>query len=449
MILNLFIISLLVLAGGGIYLSILTNVRRGVLLLTVVSVGNLLLEKIIPVKIDLLVGVMVLTGFIARFALHKVRWRRSLINAPIIVLFTGGLVTLTNMALRGSSYFGETATQVLSFSMVMGMALVIIQILRETQIILRTLQVFTATIAVISLLGILAFFLGIKVIRIGMYDLFLFQGWGGIGVRFGGIYEQPNVFATLLVLAVPISLTFLIIEKSKAQRLLWIGNTVLIFLALVISQSRSAITGSFLGLFIMLIILKKAGKFKNFIINTSIAIVLVSAILWATGMLNPLLERLDLSNYMFHLGLSKRGKEVLSRVTIWRTAIPLAFQNPFGYGTQAKYIVGELLGYERRSVHNVFFHYLVSLGWLGFIGIILLAVMPIVKLWQAIQSSINMELKVVEAGLLAGLIGFWVHNLAHSMIHWMVVWVYISCVVSMLAHNFVYTHNFININKSN
>jgi len=406
----------------------------GVLLLTVVSLFNVFLEKLLPIEVDIVVGFILLAGFIAKFAVGKSAWKRSILDLPVLILIVAGLITLTAMTFRGSDYLSETAAQLISLIMVMSMSLVIVQILRDFRSIRLALQVFTLTVSAIPLLGMFALLLDIQRVHIGGAEITVAHRWGGVGVRIGSVYEQPNIFATPLVLVLPLCMAFALVERKRSKRLLWITIAGVVAVSLLMSQSRSGILGAFLGLLVMSLVLGRSGRVRLLIRDAFVAAFIVYGILATTGMLNPVLERVSPSYQIYQLEM---GRPEHNRLIIWQRALILPFQNPFGYGAETKYLIGESFGIERKSVHNVFLAYLTGFGWLGFIGIVLLALRPVRGLWRFIHKSDNPELKVIGAGLLAGLLGLWVHNLFHAFIHWMGVWIYFACVAATLKYNYV------------
>jgi len=418
---------------GSVFLLTLLNLRWGVVLFTVTALINVFfevfLEKLFPIELDLLMGFVVLTRFLARFTLRKERWRRSALDLPVLILIVAGVVTLTAMAFRGSDYFGEMASQVISLTMIMGMSLVVFQILRDLETVKQTLEAFTVTVTAMGLFGIVTLSLGIQSIQIGGVKLVLCSKWGGIGARLGGLYGQPNTFAMPLVLALPVSVAFALTGRSKVQRLLWTSAGGICAVALLFSQSRSGILGAFLGMLVMGLILAKGAGLTRLIRYTFVIGLIIYGALAVTGMLNPVLERLSPAYQLYQLEM---GRPEQNRLLIWQRALGLAFQNPFGYGAETKYLIGKSFGVERKSVHNVFVSYLANFGWLGFVGIFLLALVPIRQLWKFVHIADNTEWKVIGTGLLAGLVGFWVHNLFHSMIHWIAVWIYFACVAATL-----------------
>ena len=338
------------------------------------------------------------------------------------------------MTFRGSDYLNETAAQLISLIMVMSMGLVIVQILRDFRSIRLALQVFTLAVSAIALLGMFALLFDIQRIHIGGAGITVAHRWGGVEVRIGGVYEQPNIFATPLVLALPVGVAFTLVERKRLKRFLWMGVVIVVTVGLLLSQSRSGILGAFLGFLVMSLILYRSGRFSPLISRAFVAVFIVYGILATTGMLNPILERLSLTYQIYQLEM---GRPEQNRLLIWQRALALAFQNPLGYGAETKYLIGESFGIGRKSVHNVFLVYLTGFGWLGFIGIVLLALRPVRGLWRFVYKVKNTEWKVIGAGLLAGLVGFWVHNFFHSIIHWIAVWIYFACVAATIQLRYI------------
>ncbi len=433
---QLSLIQLLTLASlaGGIFLLVLIDLKWGVFLLTFASIGNVLLEQLLPVKLDIILGVVILMVFFAKFAVYKSKWKRSILDLPVVILISAGILTLAVQAFRGSEFFSETANQFASFFAIMLMALVIVQILTDHKAIGSLLQIFVVTVGFISLLTVLALALDIPSLRIGDVELTLFHGWGGIKARLGGIYQQPNIFATLLVLAFPLGVVFALVNRGKTKRLFWIGMSIICAGALFLSQSRSAILGGIAGLIVMVILFIRSRAVSTYatIWNSLLIGFGVIAILWATGMLNFVLERLTWEYYVY-----QQATDPAPRLEIWREAFLLALRNPLGYGAETSYLVGQSLGLERMGVHNVFLGFLNSWGVLGFIGVLVLALASIKGLWRLTYTSKDWSVKVLSAGLIAGLVGLWVHNLAHSIIHWIAVWIYFACVAGMLRYDAV------------
>ncbi|HOP59815.1 MAG TPA: O-antigen ligase family protein [Candidatus Saccharicenans sp.] len=419
---------LLGLLGAGIFLLILARLEWGVLLLAVVTVTNVLWERLFPFEADTVIGAIVLIAFLANLAFRKKKWKRSALDVPVLILILAGLTSLAVQGFTASQYFNETATQLVSLATIMGMSLLIVQILDNPKAIQRILKVLTITALLTSLPTMVAMFLGVSSIQIGRLELTLFGRWGGVGARLGGIYEQPNVFATLPVLNLSIGIAFAMNSKSKVRRAFWIGVSIVCITSLLMSQSRSAILGALLGLFIMALIVRKRHMLFRYL-GASVLMALVTfVVLEKGGILESVLERLS---WYYYMSQQAAGTEP-SRPEIWREAFILAVHNPFGYGAETKYLLGGAFGLAMKSGHNVFIDYLVSLGWLGFMGILVLVANPLHGLWKFIHNNDDREWQVLGAGLLAGLLGLWIHNLFHSMIHWMAIWIYFACVAATI-----------------
>jgi len=396
--------------------------RMGVYLLIIFSIGNAIMERLFPVEPDFIVGALLLIGFWGKLVLTKRKWRKSILDKPVLIILFAMALSLLNLAFQGSQYFNETAIQYVRLISIMVLSLLVYQI-TDGQDAIKILKIFTVTVAFVSLLAIFGFLTGISFIRIGGLEISI-----RIKGRLGGIYEQPNTFGAILTLAFPIGIVFTLLNKSILKKLSWIMISILCLTGLFLSQSRSAILGALVGIFTMAAILRRLYKGSHSIVIILLAFAGALAMIMATGMLEPFLIRL---NWDYYISQRIESAEP-SRLEIWNEAIRLAFNNPFGYGAETKYIVGKGLGAGEKSVHNVFLSFLSGMGVLGFIGIIILATTPLRKLWKLAFAALYIELRTLAAGLFAGLVGFWIFNLAHSVIHWVAVWVYFACAAAVI-----------------
>lgn len=405
---------------GILLLSILLSPILGVLLLIIVSLLNVFLEKILPIPPDVVVGLMTLIAFVASFVLRKRWWKRTVLDVPIVILASAILATVAVQSFTSPLFFEETFVQALSLITIMGMGLVIAQILETYKTVHFALQVFAATTIVIGLFGIVSIIFGISTIYIGPVELAAFSRWGGIQYRLGGVYEQPNTLATPFVLSMPLCLAFALTSKKTFKWFIWMGAAGVCAVNILLSQSRSAMLGTVVGMIVTIILFAKNLKFYRFILNVFIIIVVGLVVLKLINMEKALLERLRYTLYDF------------DRFAIWRETLFLAFQNPFGYGPRAKYLIGESLGLGQKSPHNVFLSFWIGFGIQGLIGISLLAVRPLRRLYKFTWAIEDKGRRMLSMGLISGLIGFWVHNFFHSIIQWMAIWIYFACVAAFL-----------------
>ncbi len=411
--------------AGLIFLVILHRPIWGVLALVIVSLLNASLEEVLPIQADRVVGLIVLIVFIARLALMQRGWKSSVLNLPVMVLAVAGLVTLIAQAFMESPYLGETIGQVLSLLIILAMSLVIVQILETPKAVSSTLQVLVMTTVAISLVGIVAFVIGIPAFHIGNLEVQLLGSWGGIGTRVGGIYEQPNTFAIPLLLSFPLCLLFTLVSRKALGRFFWMAVAGVILSGLLLSQSRSAILGTLLGVLFASLLLVRSVKSNKLVRIVFVFLVVGGIVLSVSGMFKTIMDRFSFK-YMLNVPVAQY------RPVFWREAVLLALHNPFGHGAETKYLVGEAFGIERKSVHNIFFSFLSDFGFLGFVGILLLAFRLIRGLWSMARRTRDTDWGLLSVALISGLIAFWFHNLFHSMVHWMVVWIYFACAAAVL-----------------
>jgi len=401
--------------------------KVGIYLLVIFSIGNAAWERVLPVEPDIIIGVLILIGFIGRLTLKRSKWKKSILDKPIIIILSAIALSLSGLGFRGSQYFNDTLIGYVRLISMMLLSLIIYQII-NIQDSLKILVIFTMVVGFISLLGIFGLLTGISSVQIGGLEISLYKPWGGVQARLGGIYEQPNTFGAILTLAFPIGIALSLLNKKVVGKILWMFVSIICLVGLLYSQSRSAILGVVLGTFIMAVIFMRIYKRPHYIFTILLASAGAISMIAVKGMLEPVLMRLSWNYYIYQQITSAEP----SRLEMWKEALRLTFNNPLGYGAETKYMVGSGLGVESKSVHNVFLSFLSGMGILGFIGIISLALIPLVRLWKLAFESQHIEHKVLATGLFTGLLGFWIFNLAHSVIHWVAIWVYFACVATFI-----------------
>ena len=407
--------------------SSLPIMKMGIYLLVIFSIGSAIWERLVPVEPDLMIGILLLIGFAGRLALTRSEWRKSVLDNSVLIILFAMALSLSGLGFRRSQYFNDTLVSYVRLISMMALSIIIYQVI-NIQSAIKTLAIFTIATGFVSLLGILGLITDTPFVRIGGLEISLYKPWGGVEARLGGIYEQPNTFGAILTLAFPLGIALSLLNKRISGKILWALDSIICMAGLLVSQSRSAILGAVLGTFIMGVAFAKIYKRPHYIVAILLVSVGAISLVMATGMLEPVFMRLNW-NYYVHQQLTSAEP---SRLEIWSEALRLAFNNPLGYGAETRYVVGSGLGVGEKSVHNVFVGFLSSMGILGFMGIVSLTIIPLVRLWKLAFKGYYIEHKVLAAGLFSGLMSFWIFNLAHSVIHWVVIWVYFACVASVI-----------------
>lgn len=182
----------------------------------------------------------------------------------------------------------------------------------------------------------------------------------GSSIRIYSIFLNPNLFGTLVLMALPINFFFLDFNKLLKYTFLFINLT-----ALFLTGSRSAMLSLFCVLVIMLFFLLAKRNFKPIILGFGLTILsLFFANLCLDG--NLLLRFQTIFS-----GLSYSTNAY--RVEVWLSCLTMIKENLFtgiGLGTEAFrqiYALYSKPGFEALSAYSIYLEYLVESGLLALV----------------------------------------------------------------------------------
>lgn len=401
----------------------------GVALLVVVSLLGILPQGVLPFDLDRVVGLVVFIGACVVIVLkRRGRWRRSVLDAPALVLLSAGMLAIAGRAIAGSEFLHESILQYVSLATMALLALTIFQFFSTWRTVSWILRVFTVTATMVALVSLMALLSGTRMLLVSGEEVRLVSGWGAEN-RPGGLYEQPNQFAAIMALAMPTALMFQALATTHLRRVFWTCAAGVIMAGLLISQARSAIVGVGLGALLLGLLLVRGRLLKSSsLVWGCVAVAFATWLFIQTGLASELSARLSWSRQVEVAAIDPSQ----DRFQIWRSALAVALSHPFGVAAEGGARIGSDLGVEARSAHNVFLSYLVAYGFLGAAALLWLAWRQLAGLGLAALRAEGDAPRIIAAGLLAALVGFWVHNLAHSIIQWMAVWLYFACAAAVI-----------------
>jgi hypothetical protein len=401
----------------------------GIALLVIVSLLGVLPRGMLSFDLDRVVGLMVFAGACVVIVLkRRGRWRRSVLDAPALALLSAGLLAIAGRAIAGSEFLRESILQYGSLATMALLALTVFQFFSTWRTVSWMLRVFTVTAMIVALVSLVALLSGTRMLLLSGEEVRLVSGWGADN-RLGGFYEQPNQFAAIMALAMPTAVMFQALATSHVRRAFWTCAAGVIMAGLLISQARSAIMGVGLGGFLLGLLLIRGKLLKSSsLVWGCVAVAFAAWLFIQTGLVGEFLARLSWSRQVEVAAIDPSQ----DRVQIWRSAFAVALSHPFGVAAEGSARIGSDLGVVERSAHNVFLSYLVAYGFLGAAAVVWLAWRQLVGLGFAALRAEGDAPRIISAGLLAALVGFWVHNLAHSIIQWMAVWLYFACAAAVI-----------------
>ena len=239
------------------------------------------------------------------------------------------------------------------------------------------------------------------------------------GPRVGGTYFCPNHFAHLLALAAPLGLALAFTPEAGTFLRLLGGYTLLIVLpAQHFSQSRAGWIGMTAGLAattLALVHRRSRAWFWMLLIAMPFLFAGGTAAYWK---LSPAF-RGRVREAQDEVQDITKGSEVGFRVNQWRDTLLMIKARPtWGHGPGSyRWLAEEYRRHMKAPnrlaeyAHNDYLHTLAEYGWVG----TLLLALPLLWLLLRLLRAIGGTRNLVNAGLLAGLLGAWAASFSHAL----------------------------------
>ncbi len=260
---------------------------------------------------------------------------------------------------------------------------------------------FVLIVGVLALYGVYQYAVGVEMPS-GWVD----QNEAGVRTRVFSIFTSPNIFGSLLTMAIPMAVSLALVTKKTLSRIFFILMTVIMLASLVFTFSRGAWIGFMLaaGIYILL-------KDKRFIIPAVILAVLVVVAVPSVG---------DRISYMLspeYIESSLRG----GRLVRWLTGLEILKNNLFlgvGLGhfggavamnNGMKYLVGYTWT-DTFYMDNNMLKMAVESGLLGFGAFAVLLYSVVINSFRTIKLASTKTAKELSTGIMAGLCGVIAHN---------------------------------------
>ncbi len=236
-----------------------------------------------------------------------------------------------------------------------------------------------------------------------------------------GLFDNPNFFGSYLVLVISISIMLFLISKGNKSYYFYLGSSVLFFIAIIFTYTRSALVGLFATmLFLTLfVILNKKHLWRRWTIVLVLFISIFISIdaLGDGKFINKIATAFDDTQKI--ITNNSDGHEGSSRWFIWRYTFPL-IEDYFwtGSGPDTLYyvfpndnreLVSSYLGNEIvvDKAHNEYLQIAVTLGvpalvvYLTFLSVILFTA------YRALQKIKTDEtIYIIHCGIIASIVGY-------------------------------------------
>ena len=227
----------------------------------------------------------------------------------------------------------------------------------------------------------------------------LVQGLPGSGVPRASTLFHPREVGATLAMLLPIPIALLLFGSDRRLRLLSALALAAAVPVLLLTQSLQALLG--LGLALLLIAVWRS---RWALLVIPLGLLAIAAALWAYGPARAAFALLSLDHPI--------GAGVVLRLDIWSRALAMVRDMPYtgiGLNTfpliQAQFYPGVLLGPEVHA-HNLVLHTAVDLGLPGLLAFLWLIVAFFVVVTRAYRATQNRDLRVLLAGLAAGVVAY-------------------------------------------
>ena len=324
-----------------------------------------------------------------------------------LILLLGGLISAGGV--------DSLKSAVLSATLMVGYFLTV-NLMRTRAWICRGLKAFLLCATISGMIGFVQIFTGS--LELSWLDTEMFSD---IGVRITSTFDNPNVYATYLLLAIPFSLSF-IVAKSDRSKALHIASLVLLSVCMIETWSR----GAWLGVLVSVVLF--------FLVYTRRSV----AYLMLGGAMLPLTSLLipdSVVSRFLSIG-SASDSSATYRISAWRGVGRMLRENWFGgigVGEAAFSAVYPAFSYAGiqaiRHTHNLYLQILSETGIVGLVVFLLIVILFVQNcfeyLYRMRKGSDNgivvAGLSAVIAVLIMGLTDYVWYNYRVFLMFWIVI----------------------------
>lgn len=362
----------------------------------------------------LVVIVMVVAWAVKIVESRQVVFAPTALNLPILFFFLSAAATtlFSSVHFRTSLYGQITRYEglltILLYSLIYFLT---VNFVKEKYQVRRMLTGLLIAASIVAIYGILQHF-GIDFLSPNPRAVQVGRSFSTLG--------NPNFLGGYLVLVIPVGIAFMLSVKRLAPKLLVGLATVLLFVCLLFTYSRSAWLGTATSLaLILLFVLKQAKRKEKMILLGAVAAVVMIACLLLMQ-INTKTTPLPLRERVASTTRLEEGT-VVSRLIMWETSLEIIKSRPgLGFGLDTFrltfpryrlvdwYQVSKQAGIPDKA-HNDLLQTASSQGLIGLLGYLWII---IAALWQGARTVMrarNEQVQILAVGLIAAISGYLIH----------------------------------------
>ena len=392
------------------------------LILYDIKLGLMAAVFLLPFLPDMLILLFMFFLLVVFAYKQKFREYSPLTKSPIdmpIVLFVIIIVISTITSINFIGSFRDLALHI------GGLCFVIVMMnsvkTKEDFNMIVTMLVFSATL--VALYGLYQYVVGVA-IEPAWIDA---ENSPDITTRVYSVFNNPNILAEYLVLIIPLSVSLLWHSKKLHKKLIFLGSTAIMTLALVLTYTRGGWVGFAFSAFIFVILVERR-------LLLSIVPIIVGGVLFLPqSILNRILSIANL-----------RDSSNAYRITMWNITMQIIRDNwiagvGFGHQPFKQTFETYIRTHPTFHAHNT---YLQTAAELGIPGLIAFLLFLFVLFKYGIIKLIKNEdkyIRIMSAGVISALGGVLLHGLVENVLYLpkiiLTFWILVAFILTLIRIN--------------
>lgn len=284
--------------------------------------------------------------------------------------------------------------------------------------IIVTILVFSATL--VALFGLYQYVVGVE-IEAAWVDL---ENNPGMRTRVYSVFNNPNILAEYLVMIIPLAVSLFWYSKKLSKKIIFLGLTLIMVLALVLTQSRGGWLGFAFSALIFIILIEKR------LLLTLVPISIGGVFLLPDSIMNRILSIGNLAD-----------SSNAYRITMWEITLDIIRDNwvagvGFGHLPFKQTFETYIRTMPIFHAHNT---YLQTAAEMGIPGLVAFLLFLFTLFKYGIKNLIKQDdkyIRVMAAGVLSGLGGVLFHGLVENILYLpriiFTFWIMVSLVLTLL-----------------
>lgn len=284
--------------------------------------------------------------------------------------------------------------------------------------IIVTILVFSATF--VALYGLYQYVVGVEVDKAWL-DV---ENNPGITTRVYSVFNNPNILAEYLVMIIPLSVSIFWYTKRLSKKIIFLGTTLIMVLALVLTSSRGGWIGFAFSALVFILLIEKR------LLLTLIPITIGGLFLLPDSIINRIMSIANVSD-----------SSNAYRITMWRISLEIIRDNwvagvGFGHLPFKQTFESYIRTMPTYHAHNTYLETAAEMGIPGLVAFLLFLFVLFKYGIKILVKQDDKYIRVMSAGALSGLGGVLFHGLVENILYLPKIiftfWIMVSLILTLL-----------------